>query len=291
MPPGPRQAIDPPPAQQPVHGLIATAVALGQDVYGDPNGRWTNGVTYEPECVPVGTTTDLCDPATKPNPAPTAEVSFDTFALTSAYRCSTIGYFGQDYFARARRYLQADQERQLSAELWTGTVAQAESYPNRFLADVANVDILSEGGPIGLTAALACLEQGLNDCNAGQRGMIHATTQTVTHWFGLNLLRREGPLILTVKDTVVVPGVGYDGSDPNGNSPSDIGAVWAYATGIVTVKLGGIKTLGGPDDLSFVDRATNTARVIAERVGLVAFDGCCHLGVGIEITPCDVGGS
>lgn len=289
MAPGARRDVNSPPAGAPRVGLIVSARTT---FAGETDEMWANGITYEPECVPdSGGVLDLCDPASKDDPAPNDVVEWDAYAVQIGYRCSTFGYRGKDWRALARRRLLADEERQISRELWRGDLAQAGGYPNRWLADVANVDILTEGGPVALTHGLACLEQYLADCNGGQQGMIHATRQVVTHWQGLGLLRREGNLLLTAVDTIVVPGAGYDGSDPDGNDATT-GDVWAYATGIVDVRRGEIVVLGDPNsNPEQVNRTTNTIRVFAERPALASWDGCCHGGVMLDVTVCGIGGS
>lgn len=266
----------------------------------DPDDRWENGITYEPECVPdSGTPLDACDPAEVDTPSANATVAWDPYFLQVGYNCGTFGWKGRDWQALVRRRLAADEERQLSAELWRGALARAEGYPNRFLASAA-ADVLTDGAT-GLTDGLACLEQYLAECNGGQQGMIHATTQVVDHWLALgHLLRREGNVLYTnSRDTIVVPGAGYDGSGPQSPQPLEgqgtpeaaaEGSVWAYVTGIIEVRLGRVDVLGGPDQPAQMDRTGNSVDLIAERAALASWDLCCHGAVELDVSLCSAGG-
>lgn len=255
-----------------------------------------NGITFESECVAPGDPLDICDPAARDEPAAPETVSWDAYVLHTVYECGTFGWRGKDWAGIARRRLIADSERQLSAELWRGALARAEGYPNRFLASNDSDEVTSSAAtPLN---ALACLEQYLAGCNAGQQGMIHATWQTVTHWIEARLVRREGQVFYTEFDTIVVPGVGYDGSGPTNPEgagqgvPADAsaGSVFAYATGIVEVRLSPITLRGTPENPVEVNRTTNEIGVIAERFALASWDLCCHGAAEIDLPLCTTGG-
>lgn len=284
-----RAPVMPPPAAPPRYGLL-TSAAPANDA---PGTRWVEGITYDPETGVSGYRTDVCDPGATDRAiaAPDGIVEWDPYVIGAGIRCTALAAPRQDWRARARRALDSQAEAQISAELWTGELAQEHGYPNRWLADVTSVDILTESGPVGLTHGLACLEQYLAECNGGQRGMIHATPQVATHWQGLDLLRREGKLLLTVLDTIVVPGSGYTGTDPDGNVGD--GNVWAYATGMVTVRRDDQVDYAG-DPLANpeqVNRSTNLVELRAEQLALASWDGICHGGVRLDVTTCNVGGS
>lgn len=287
---GPRAVVPPPVKRPPVISLLSSAVDISDD---NPDGRWQNGFTFDPEhCGDVIQIVDPCDSETKTTTSDEADVDYEPFDLVANYTCSPFDHNLREWRARAERNLRACMAFGIEDELWTGTKAQEESWPNRFLADVNNVDILTESGPVGLTHGLACLEQALGDCNCGQPGMIHATRQVVTHWMGLDLIRRveqPRPHLETILGTVVVPGAGYDGSDPDGQPAID-GRVWAYATGMVHVLLGPVRVI--PDSFKdALDRTDNTATFFAEASAAAFWDGCCHFGVRLDVTTCDSGGS
>lgn len=277
-----RTPIAAPPAAPPRVGLIKSANV--------PQGKWDErGIEYGSEgCQMIETLADrACEPSEDKAPGTSGNaVEWDPYILVAADSCSALGFGARDWQGRARRLLLACESAQIEAELWNGTIADDEDLPNRALASEAS-DVLTSG-PTGFTDALACLEQGLAECNCGQRGMIHAPRQLVTHWVALNLIRREGNFLLTALDTIVVPGAGYDGSGPY--AAASEGSIWAYGTGIVDVRLGEIQIYGGPNREG-LDRTTNDIEIRAERKALASWDGCCHVAVEIDASLCGIGGA
>lgn len=281
-----RAAVDPAALPTPRIGLLSAGRTPD-----DGNGRWQAGFAYTPErtCDDPKIVVDPCavesgdlDPFAEP-----AEEVWEPYVVHAAVTCTTLGSVNRGDEALARRRLLATEQRQIERELWRGDRATASGWEaNRFLAQ-AEADVLSPADTgVALTHGLACLEEYLADALDGAPGMIHATRQVVTHWQGLDLVRREGNLLLTAFDTRVVPGSGgYDGSGPGGTAPVD-GAVWAYATELVDVRLGEIRIVG-PD----VDRSVNTILVRAERFAVASWDGCAHGAVQLDVTPCEPVGS
>lgn len=297
---GPRQVVVPPPAAPPRVGLVASSRVVDRDPL-DPEDRWRNGFEFSPESCAQAGVFDPCDS----NPdleidTPSANVEFEPFAVWAGDKCSTFGFLKRDWQGRVRRILEACQSKQIEAEFWSGAQARASEgdWPNRYLAH-PDSDVLSSG-PENLTPALAMLEQGLADCGCGERGMIHAPRQVVSLWDSLNLLRREGNLILTINDTIVVPGAGYDGSGPGqggGDDPTPTPAgpdsTWVYATGLVDVRLDAVTFI--PENLAetlaqATDRSDNTVEVRASRLAAATWDGCCHLAVETNVDLISLGG-
>lgn len=286
-------------------GLIASALA-------PPDGedeRWVNGFNFQAlDCIrggrfdPCATDTNLVIPANPDN------VEYVPFGVWAGYKCSP--YDPQFDWARAvTDALLADEDNQISKELWRGDIARDADHPNRFLTD-PNAVVIGNAA-MGANDALACLEQYLAQCNGGQQGMIHATRQLITLWEIGGALRKEGKRIYTIYDTVVVPAAGYDGSGPaDGASPEPAGGTqWAYATGLVTVRreplrdltldvpgLDGQVTLqvpqviGGPN-ADGLNRSTNTTEAYAQRVAAATWSGCCHGAVEVSVAACGIGGS
>jgi len=279
-----REPIAAPPAVPPRVGLIASAITPPTE----QGERWQLGITYQPENCSGGGVGDPCGGGSK-TIGPNADiVDYDPFYVWAGDQCSAFGFDAHDYIGRANRLLLASESFQIAREFWTGAQATASGWPNRFLASAAS-DVLSPGTGLTPIQALSCLEMGLADCNDGQRGMIHATRQVALLWAQNGLIKREGNLVLTINDTIVVADAGYDGSDPDGN-PATNGAVWAYATDMVTVRRGPIAVV--PDKFSeAVDRSVNLIEYRAERLAAATFDGCCHLAVQIAADVCGIGGS
>lgn len=286
---GPRTPVNPPMAGAPRFGLLASASPAPRD----EGARWTTGIAYEPEGCVEGATLDPCEPTNISASTKPGIVEWEPYILTVTEECSVFSS-REERAERVRRLLTMDTERQLGAELWDGGIGStallsdgSTPWPNTWLANVADVDILSESGPVGLVHGLACLEQYLASNNGGQQGMIHATAQTLTHWASFSLLRREGNRILTFLDTVVVVSPGYSGNNPDGAIGDD--NVWAYATDMVTVRLTPIDVPA--EDEFTIDRENNTIGVTAARMALAEWERCRHAGVRLAMDLCDVGGS
>lgn len=278
--PGPRSYVEAPPAAGPRFGLRAS-IPVTTDV-----GRWETGIQYVPEgCSEGERFGDLCTvPMDVADTSMPDAVQWDPYVLSVSETCSTFSMRPEEMAGRAERLLNMDTERQLGQELWDGTLAQATAGSvNTWLADDSqpNFEVLGTGGA-EYSHALACLEQYLADNNGGQQGVIHATVQTVAHWESFRLLRREGNMILTFKDTVVIPSPGYSGNSPDGITA--VGDVWAYATDMPRIFLGDIQIF--TSELQSVDRTVNTVQVVAQRFALVEWQRCRHAGISIDITPC-----
>lgn len=264
--------------------------------------RWVEGFSYLPNgCNEGGLVGAQCGGDDKPLEDPPAIVEYVPHAVIASARCSTLGLSGEDpnvYGSRALTILEAVTPKQIERELWTGARAQADSLPNNYLTNAGSLEDLSPGASDVSPGAyaLAALQSYLADCGEGGRGMIHAPRSVVTVWENLYVIHREpgSNVILDGYDNVIVPGVGYDGSDPDGNLDSTGETAWAYATSMVEVRLGRAELLPGVDYIAAaIDRGTNDAEWRAERPVAATWDGCCHAGirVGICATCCTPTGS
>lgn len=267
-------------------GLVASAVAVEDDT----SGRWENSFGFDPEGCVEGQTADPCNPGTFTVPADVADVEWEPMLVVTPYRCTALAGPPRDWEARARRRHLSRVETEVSAELWTGTLATASGWPNLSLASTGSDD-LTEGGPTTPLQGLQCLQQHIADTNGGQRGFIHATHSTITAWQASgDHFRREGPIILDMYDNVIVPGAGYDGSSPDGVAASD-GDVWAYATGPVLMRRSGLDVPDAAEALAGVDRTLNTFTVFVTETVAAYWDGCVHAGVRMDVPVCATGGS
>lgn len=272
------QVVDPVPTQPSRYGLINSATVINE-----ADAHWEQGITWTPEtCAEDGGTFNYCNsPATEftYNGVPTAG-QFIPFGIYASAKCHPGS--GLDIRARAVRALELQESRLIEREFWTGAVATAADpdHPNKFLAAAAAVQ------PNGTTAtpaalALADLEQALADCAGGGRGFIHARPRTVTFWQHMGLLRREGSLLLTALDTIVVPGRGYPGTSPTGVATANHNTDWAYATGQVEVRRGPVQVLETEASVTQAN-TDNTHRAVAYRMASATFDPCCHIGVLVK---------
>lgn len=278
------------PATPPRTSLLSSAVVVNE------RDRWTAGFSYEPEACGEDATgaVDPCTVHSKALTPPTSGGSVDVepFQIWAGDSCSALSHAARDFKARAQRKLAACESNLIENELWRGDIARASGWSNKYLAH-QDSDVLSDA-PLTPINALACLEQALAQCNCGGRGMIHAMPQIVTLWTHEGMLRREGNLILTINDTIVVPGSGYDGSGPQGAVdgdpiPATDGEIWAYATGMVHIRLDPPVVIPQTHDEA-LNRSTNTLAFRAERIVAATWD-CCHFAVSINADLCDIGGA
>jgi hypothetical protein len=259
--------------------------------------RWISGFAYRPEICNGG---DIIDPnGTTVGSPPTMEsqINVTPYVVEGIDQRSTFGTPGEGEYAEAqgyaRRQLLACEGKQIEEELWKGTLSTAKGWGNRYLAD-SNVDLVEGDRLLGYYTALGALERAIKDGTCGQQAMIHARADTITIWDQANMLRRVGNLILTIHDTIVVPGAGYDGSAPlaplaNGK-PFDphhsrqvpgSDSAWAYATTVVDVRRSDFIT---PQTiLERLDYQHNTLTTYERRVAAATW-GCLHVGVHVDHT-------
>ncbi len=229
------------------------------------SGRWVNGFAYSPEGIGVLGVGDACsDNFEEMNHTDPFTSDWFPYVLTAEYRCSTFGHDSVDYKGRVTRLLDAATPRLLEWEFWGGELSQAASLDNSFLMEFAGVAYNADS----IEKAIGAVENGLADCVVGGRGMIHLPPFVVP--FLRSIVRREGNLLLTDRDTIVVPGSGYaryaGGANPN--ATMDI-----YGTGLTDVRLGEIVV---EDDIA-MDRKTNTVVIKAQRYACVSWDELCEV--------------
>jgi hypothetical protein len=294
--------VTPPPVVAPPLNLVTSSrnpLANGDET----DGRWVEGFAFQPglnvdpDLLPACGSTDIA--GDKP---PQGLVETVPWWVQAADRCTVLGYRGRDWIGRATDALRAATPKGVEFEFWTGELATANGWPNLFLANGAATDVTPVGGPVTIEEAIGLLEQALADCGAGGRGMIHCAPVATP---SLAITHREGPLLLTVRDTIVVPGVGYPGTDPSGAAPA-AGTSWLYATGMVDVRLGDIVVFGRNGEVStqptgdgtwgppsgfdenrfapaLMNRDTNELIVPAARPAAAVWDGVCHFAVHAQI--------
>lgn len=281
MPTGPRTRVPAPLAAAPRFGLLAS-IPTTNDI-----ARWETGITYVPEgCASGENFGEFCEVPQEITDGTTPDaVEWDPYVLSVNELCSTFSG-PMDYLTgRVERLLNQDTERQLGAELWDGTVAQSTTpvLANTWLADDSDPNFVQlDNGAVDPLDALACLEQYLASNNGGQQGVIHATVQTAAYWESLRLVYKSGAKCYTYKDTLVVTSPGYTGNSPDGITST--GNVWAYATDLPRIFLGGVQMYDRP--IQAVDRSQNTVQIVAQRFALVEWQRCRHAGIQINISPC-----
>lgn len=296
---GPAVPIQALPATPPTISLLTSASLVESNAL---PAHWENGIAWDPEickldldladdfpywwiCADEGGATafehreaelSLGD-GPKPVPVNPDLRSYVPFTVFGTDFCRA-GQGGRDRAGRARRVLEANLSAAIERELWLGTIAQAASYPNDYLT----LTPTSLGGPHGFRTSLAELEQALSDCVTGPK-MIHAQARLVSLWSANGLLvpSSSGRRLETLLGTIVVPGAGYDGSGAD-LAAGTIDTSWAYGTGLVRVLRSDVRIV--PDvDAEATDLATNDTTYRAERSVAAIFDGCCKIGVQVEL--------
>jgi hypothetical protein len=227
------------------------------------NGRWVNGFAYVPEGVGDLGVGDACSAEYVEMLSSNSFVSdWQPYLLTAEYRCSTFGYSEGAVAGRAKRLLEAATPKLLEWEFWGGELAQAAGLNNSYLKEFSGTAYAADS----IQKALGAIENALGDCTYGGRGMIHMPPFLVPF---LSNTRREGNLLLTARDTIIVPGSGYarygGGSTPNATME-------IYGTGITDVRLGEIIV----EDEVGIDRASNTVVIKAQRYACVSWDEMCE---------------
>lgn len=278
------QPVPAPIAGPPRYGLLVAANVVNDAL------RWEQGYTFSPEACTGGGVYDPCSeaPGIDPEGRPAA-VGNVPFGIWDADRCSTMGGdSADDRRARARRALEANQSQHVASEFWTGALATAAAWgDNQRLAAGAGVPVASDG--LNVTRSFAELTQALADQQGNRRGMIHCTPQTLDLAAAAMVVRREGNLWLTATDHIVVADAGYPGTGPEGQVRADTDT-WAFATGLVVVRLGEVVVL--PDsDAEAVDlrsprlsSSINSALYVASRLASPAWDGCALAAANIDLT-------
>jgi hypothetical protein len=251
--------------------------------------HWVQGFAYRPEVCNGGDIIAVDSAAPGVPPTAEDEIQVTPYIVEGIDERSTFGtphdpqlLEGRQY---ARRQLLACQSKQIERELWTGKLTTGALTGNAHLTD-ANVTLPEGSRMLGYLTALAVLEQAINDGTCGQQGMIHARSDLISLWNAGGALRRVGNLILTIHDSIVVPGSGYDGSAPvqpdNEVDPNESTRLrsadgsWAYATTVVDVRLGAF--FNAEHVAERLDK-TNNLLTTHERRFAAATWGCLQVGV------------
>lgn len=217
------------------------------------------------------------------------EVTYEPFIIEVPYTCSSFGFQAAEYEKRALRQLMATMHKALENEFWTGSINP--SNPS-LVGSTPNDDahILNPGGaaaPVAVSpgVALMLLSQALANCGSGGRGMIHATPALVERWVNLPAVQCNDKLITTrARGDIIVNGSGYPGTGPEGQPTPGPNEVWAYATGMVNLRLGDPEVYPKEFSEAF-DRGTNTVTYRGEIVASAVHDLCCSFAMLVDL--CD----
>lgn len=267
--------IDAPRIDRPIINLLAAAnTPTGESV------RWQEGTAYESRACGGVNNCDTCDPTKvavvregveSDDPAGRMVEAVAVYAET-IYECMYLPGTVEEMRDRAAGSLDAELPRAVERELWSGDIARAAGYDNRYLISPDFVTDLTPGeGAVKPAAALGLLEDALGDRYSGV-GLIHVNRHAQVY---LPTVTRNGRILETRVGNRVVPGVGYPGTgpatvgDPDGQAPGD-NEEWVYITPMVTVRVGAPEIPEEP----WIDRDTNRAQIRARQPYEVSWDGC-----------------
>jgi hypothetical protein len=217
-------------------GLLPVELRAELDL--DNDEKWVRGFAYLPENGSAainrapGDVTTVDDPTEPPNLAKVEVQPWDVGVKMSA--SSLNGEEQIDYLGRVQRQSDAAAPYGIEYEFWTGELAQANSWPNNYLASSNSEDITpTPGTPVTMAEGLGLIQSYLSNTGFGGQGMIHLVPEAAP-----NLLnsRRVGKFLLDQFDNIIVPGVGYQGTGPTGDAPPT-GQTWIYGTDLVAVRL------------------------------------------------------
>lgn len=273
-----------PPLRPPAYGLIIAA----RDASAVDDGfRWDRGITWTPALCSdeIGPSAGGCDTGATSDDDDIAAMeaceapTFRPVVLYAMRRVSAYGPDNAENEERVRNRLAVTESYQLAKELWAGTIAQSTSpdMENDYFTKSGSATVV-DPSPVGVPQAVGVLDAELGECLKGARGMIHVTPNALASLAAASVVRQSGALWLSPLGNVVVADAGYPGTAPSGET----GEEWAFATGMVDVRLGPVFV--NTDRVAF-DRRTNTYELKAERLAAAVYDGCCLLAV--QIDPCD----
>lgn len=279
--------IDGPPPVLRKYGLLqaadapSAAVRLVTDLDATDTARWPNSVEVLPFPPDLGGTWDTCSPSTMPLEKDEGDPpNISTFAAFTVYvpvTCSGLGVGDEAAFrARAAAALAAREGRLVEIEFSTGGLIPTNPRLNDGQGTFPNGNTATD--PVN---GVAILERAIADTGAG--GVIHVTPEVSTALSarGHALEDDRGVLRTTGNGTVVIPGAGYDGSNPNGHSGATAVRDWIYATGPVDIRRS--EVIPVPGTLAeALDRENNILTFRAERDYLVTWDAELQAAVLVD---------
>lgn len=258
-----RQLIEPPPRQPLRYGLFNAATVLDM-----PDRVIGAGLQFfADDC---GDDTQLYNQTCDVSPAKTINegtglVETDPFWLVTRKRCGTVGRTADEIRRATRAQLDASEQREVEAVLWSGDAAQPGILN---LINNAGTTTVVPSAP-GAGAAISALEEAFYDVN-GYVGTIHVNMSAEGALEYAGFLNPERGVLRTRIGSAVSLGSGYDITGPAGVAPA-AGFVWAFMTAYVTVWRSTDAQIPQPDPMRVMDLSLNQWDVVSERVYAAAW--------------------
>lgn len=247
-----------PRAAAPTTGLLQSAPTRS-----DAGVRWENGIAWRSErCISL----QGFAPCGDVDGTPSDVDSGPHYHLPNGYRvwdfCTLIG--GRLDSERVRRQADAVASYVMAEELWAGALGRANpgmlgdssTFVNDYLTNPATLTDIGADGT--LIERFGALEEETIRAARGQQVMLHIPARLVSSLS--DVLRRQGNLIYTALDSVVVADAGYPGTGP-------------YVAGTSEVQT--VTLTGGPTGGNFT----------------LTFDGQTTVAIGYQSTAADVQGA
>jgi hypothetical protein len=239
---------------------------------------WLGGFGYLPRSSAAAVNRALNDYTTVDEddvPPNEDSVIFIPFAAFTKFSLTALDYQAEDWEERINDQLDAAVPQALENEFWTGTIAQANDLPNNYLASSNSIDVTPvPGTAVSVLEGLGKLQTASKSLNTGgaslgSPGMIHVMPEAVP-----NLLnsRLTGKYLLDMFGNIIVPGVGYPGTGPTGESP-DAGTTWMYFTDMVTCRVQKTGRIFPGSVAEATRRPDNTITFRGFKIVAATFDG------------------
>lgn len=250
----------------------------------DPDVHWRAGGAVYPYPPDLPFTWNPCVSSTSPSTKQTGGVIplpvFGAFQVYLAETCQAkgIGLDQQRFIDRATAVFGAVESFGVELEFVSGVALHGDS---PYLAD-AEMVALNSGAATESSEALALLEKAIGE--TGRGGVIHATPETIIAWArDFIIYEKAGLGLVTPNGTRVVSGTGYIGAHPVGQAVAGASQAWAFATGPVQIRRGGLDILPGTVKEA-LNRETNEITYRVERDYLVDWDTVLQAGVLVDRT-------
>jgi hypothetical protein len=277
---GPVVSLDGPAPSPPALTLLGAS----RDVTPAGDDRWINGVGIWPYPRDLPDVFDPCQSASsaghgKDAGTPTGEEIFGTYNVLEGVTCTTRSTHADpaEWQRRAQVALDAYQHWAIEREFWSAALLPA----NPHLAQTTGLTFDNSVTATSVKNAMSLLEQAIAD--KGGTGVIHlrpSVFSQISHDAGFLIWDIKNGVARTTLGTIVVPGVGYTGSNKDGTAAS--GTVeWAYATGLVEYRASRVELLP-PTIKEATDRAQNLTTFRAERYVNITWDQRIHAVVKID---------
>jgi hypothetical protein len=202
--------------------------------------------------------------------------------------CTTLGFDARDFKGRAERLLNNGQHKAIEKEHWTGALATAAGLPNNFLIKHGTATNLTPEKVPTATRGLQILQEALQECGFGGRGMIHTQAQTAPNFLQT---RRVGANLLDLFDNLIIPGTGYPGTGPANEAgepakPKE-GNTFMFATDLVSVRVEDEPTIFAETFAEATDwgqgAEPNSIRMRARKFAVAYWDNACSFAVEVKL--------